>query len=67
MRADLRFQISHLKGRLGSMEAVTSVELAPSLTKASELQLQLSKKLAAIRNEAERVTEQLADVDVRTP
>ena len=67
VRADLRFQISHLKGRLGSMEAVTSVELAPSLTKASELQLQLSKKLAAIRNEAERVTEQLADVDVRTP
>jgi serine/threonine protein kinase len=64
-RADLRFQITHLKGRLASLEAESSVELAPSITKASELQLQLSKKLAAIRNEAERVTEQLACLDVR--
>lgn len=63
--ADLRFQISHLKGRLASLEAESSVELAPSLTKASELQLQLSKKLAAIRNEAERVTEQLSVVEAR--
>ena len=61
-RADLRFQISHLKGRLASLEAESSVELAPSLTKASELQMQLSKKLASIRNEAERVTEQLTPV-----
>jgi serine/threonine-protein kinase len=59
-RADLRFQISHLKGRLGSLEAESNAELGPSLAKANQLQLQLSAKLAAIRNEAERITEQLA-------
>ena len=59
-RADLRFQISHLKGRLAGLEAESNAELGPSLAKANQLQLQLSAKLAAIRNEAERITDQLA-------
>jgi serine/threonine protein kinase len=59
MRADLRFQISHLKGRLGSLEAEASAELEPAEARASRLKIQLGTNLSAIRNEAERITETL--------
>jgi tRNA A-37 threonylcarbamoyl transferase component Bud32 len=59
MRADLRFQISHLKERLGSLEAEVSAELAPVEAQAGLLKAQLGTNLSAIRNEAERITESL--------
>jgi serine/threonine protein kinase len=57
--ADLRFQISHLKGRLAGLDAEQSVDLEPSEVRSSQLQAELSAKLFAIRAEAERITEQL--------
>jgi serine/threonine protein kinase len=58
-RADLRFQISHLKGRLAGSEAESSAEREPVEARASQLQAQLTAKLSAIRGETERVTEAL--------
>lgn len=60
-RADLRFQISHLKGRLASLEADSNMQLEPTLARAGDVQQRLSAKLAAIRDEAERITETLAE------
>lgn len=62
-RVDLRFQIAHLKGRLASLDAESSIALEPTLARAGDVQQRLSEKLVAIRSEAERITEQLA----RTP
>jgi chromosome segregation ATPase len=58
-RADLRFQISHLKGRLAGSEAESSAELEPVEARASKLQAELSAKLSAIRGETERITDEL--------
>lgn len=58
-RADLRFQISHLKGRLAGSEAESSAEREPVEARASELQAQLTAKLSAIRGETERITAEL--------
>jgi eukaryotic-like serine/threonine-protein kinase len=60
-RTDLRFQISHLKGRFASLGAASSVELEPVEAKAAELQAQLGAKLSAIRSEAGRITAQLEE------
>jgi serine/threonine-protein kinase len=58
-RADLRFQISHLKGRLAGMDAAETADLEPTEARASQLQAELTAKLSAIRGETERVTSEL--------
>lgn len=55
VRADLGQQIAQLKHRLLDLDT----KLQPTVAKAAELQLELSTKLAAIRDEAGRVTEQM--------
>jgi eukaryotic-like serine/threonine-protein kinase len=55
VRSDLLTQIAQLKHRLLDLDA----ELQPTVAKAAELQLKLSAKLAALRTEAERVTDEL--------
>jgi hypothetical protein len=54
-RTDILIQIVQLKHRLLDLDAT----LQPTVAKAAELQLQLSVKLAALRTEAERVTDEL--------
>jgi serine/threonine-protein kinase len=61
-RADLRFQISHLKGRLAGLDAEESVELEPAEARAAALQQALGAKLGEIRIEAERITAELTPV-----
>jgi serine/threonine-protein kinase len=56
MRNDLEQQITHLKHRLLDLDAT----LQPTVARAAELQLQLSAKLAALRVEAERITDELS-------
>lgn len=56
MRRDLQVQIDQLKHRLLDLDAT----LQPSIAKAAELQLRLSAKLAALRVEAERLTEEIS-------
>jgi serine/threonine protein kinase len=58
-QADLRFQISHLKGRLAGLDAEESADQEPSEARATRLQAELSAKLFAIRTEAERITDEL--------
>jgi serine/threonine-protein kinase len=58
-RADLRFQISHLKGRLAGLDAAESADLEPTEARAGQLQGELTAKLSAIRGETERVTAEL--------
>jgi eukaryotic-like serine/threonine-protein kinase len=58
-RADLRFQISHLKGRLASLEAEAQAESEPEHHRAVELESEIGKKLAEIRDQASRVTNHL--------
>jgi len=58
-KADLRFQISHLKGRLASLEAASQADLEPRQARAAELEQQIAQKLAAIRKEADEVTKHL--------
>ncbi|HKP60334.1 MAG TPA: protein kinase [Polyangiales bacterium] len=58
-KADLRFQISHLKGRLASLEAASQADLEPVQARAAELEGEISKNLAEIRQEADRVTRHL--------
>lgn len=55
-RRDLELQIVQLKTRLLDLDAT----LQPTVAKAAELQLQLSAKLAALRVETERVTDELS-------
>jgi serine/threonine-protein kinase len=55
-RSDLQTQISQLKHRLLDLDAT----LQPTVAKAAELQLKLSAKLAALRVEAERITDELS-------
>jgi serine/threonine-protein kinase len=55
-RSDLHTQISQLKHRLLDLDAT----LQPSVAKAAELQLKLSAKLAALRVEADRITDELS-------
>jgi serine/threonine-protein kinase len=54
-RHDLQTQIVQLRHRLLDVDAT----LQPTVAKAAELQLQLSAKLAALRAETERVTDEL--------
>jgi chromosome segregation ATPase len=58
-QADLRFQISHLKGRLAGLDAEESADQEPTEARSTRLQAELSAKLSAIRAEAERVTNEL--------
>ncbi|HKU44541.1 MAG TPA: protein kinase [Polyangiales bacterium] len=58
-KADLRFQISHLKGRLASLEAASAADLEPVQQRAAELETEISKNLAEIRDHADRVTRHL--------
>lgn len=58
-RADLRFQISHLKGRLASLEAESQADSEPEHHRATELEGEIGKRLAEIRDQASRVTDQL--------
>jgi eukaryotic-like serine/threonine-protein kinase len=55
VRADLQQQITQLRSRLLDVDAT----LQPTVAKAAELQLQLSAKLAALRAETERATDEL--------
>lgn len=55
LRNDLQTQIEHLKHRLLDLDAT----LQPTVARAAELQLRLSAKLAALRTEAERITDEL--------
>lgn len=56
LRQDLQTQIGQLKHRLLDLDAT----LQPTVAKAAEQQLQLSAKLAALRSEAERITDELS-------
>jgi len=56
LRHDLQAQIGQLKHRLLDLDAT----LQPTVAKAAELQLRLSAKLAALRTEAERITDELS-------
>jgi len=56
LRHDLQTQIVQLKHRLLDLDAT----LQPTVAKAAELQLRLSAKLAALRTEAERITDELS-------
>jgi serine/threonine-protein kinase len=58
-QADLRFQISHLKGRLAGLDAEESADQEPTEARSTRLQAELSAKLSAIRAEAERITNEL--------
>jgi hypothetical protein len=58
-KADLRFQISHLKGRLASLEAASQADLEPVQARTAELEGEISKNLAEIRDQADRVTRHL--------
>jgi eukaryotic-like serine/threonine-protein kinase len=58
-KADLRFQISHLKGRLASLEAASQADLEPVQARVAELEGEISKNLAEIRDQADRVTRHL--------
>ncbi len=56
---DLRFQISHLKGRLASLEAESHADLEPSQARATEIELSIGKNLAEIRDQAASVAKLL--------
>ena len=58
-KTDLRFQISHLKGRLASLEADSHADLEPAETRANEIEAEIHKNLAEIRDQADRVTRHL--------
>jgi serine/threonine-protein kinase len=58
-KTDLRFQISHLKGRLASLEAEAQADLEPENARASVIEGEIGKNLAEIRSEADRVTRHL--------
>jgi serine/threonine protein kinase len=58
-KTDLRFQISHLKGRLASLEAEAHADLEPEVARASEIELEIGKNLQEIRSQADRVTAHL--------
>ena len=58
-KTDLRFQISHLKGRLASLEAAAQADLEPTEARASEIEAEIHKNLAEIRDQADRVTRHL--------
>jgi serine/threonine protein kinase len=66
-KTDLRFQISHLKGRLASLEAVAQADLEPSNARSSEIESEIGKNLAEIRQEADRVTRHLGVPDGPKP
>jgi serine/threonine protein kinase/uncharacterized coiled-coil protein SlyX len=54
---DLQKQIVQLKHRLLDLDST----LQPTVARAAELQLRLSAKLAALRTEAERITDELSE------
>lgn len=58
-RADLRFQISHLKGRLAGLDAGGAD--ADASAREQQLDAQISGKLFAIRLETERMTQDIAE------
>jgi chromosome segregation ATPase len=58
-KTDLRFQISHLKGRLASLEAASHADLEPEVARASEIEMEIGKNLQEIRSQADRVTAHL--------
>jgi serine/threonine-protein kinase len=58
-KTDLRFQISHLKGRLASLEAASHADLEPDVARASEIEIEIGKNLQEIRSQADRVTAHL--------
>jgi serine/threonine protein kinase len=64
-KTDLRFQISHLKGRLASLEAEAHADQEPSNARQSQIESEIGKNLAEIRHEADRVTRHLGLPDGR--
>jgi serine/threonine protein kinase len=58
-KTDLRFQISHLKGRLAGLEAEAQADLEPTNARSSEIESEIGRNLAEIRHEADRVTRHL--------
>jgi serine/threonine-protein kinase len=61
-RDDLRFQISQLKGRLGALEAAQGQESQAEAERDSVLDAEIRARIYALRLEAERVADHLAEL-----